>query len=111
MKKDVAEFVSCQQVKLEHQRPFGYLQPLPIPEWKWERIAMDFVVGLPRTRQRCDSIWVIVDRLTKSAHFLPIKITYQASKLAQLYIDWIVSLHGVPVSIVSERGSVFTYRF
>ncbi|XP_050238193.1 uncharacterized protein LOC126687680 [Mercurialis annua] len=115
MKKDVAEFVSkcltCQQVKLEHQRPFGYLQPLPIPEWKWERIAMDFVVGLPRTRQGYDSIWVIVDRLTKSAHFLPIKVSYQASKLAQLYIDRIVSLHGVPVSIVSDRGSVFTSRF
>ncbi|XP_050217548.1 uncharacterized protein LOC126668385, partial [Mercurialis annua] len=115
MKKDVAEYVSkcltCQQVKLEHQRPFGYLQPLPIPEWKWERIAMDFVVGLPRTRQGYDSIWVIVDRMTKSAHFLPIKVSYTASRLAQLYIDRIVSLHGVPVSIVSDRGSVFTSRF
>ncbi|XP_055960623.1 uncharacterized protein LOC126668412 [Mercurialis annua] len=111
----VAEYVSkcltCQQVKLEHQRPFGYLQPLPIPEWKWERIAMDFVVGLPRTRQGYDSIWVIVDRMTKSAHFLPIKVSYTASRLAQLYIDRIVSLHGVPVSIVSDRGSVFTSRF
>ncbi|XP_055960308.1 uncharacterized protein LOC130015005 [Mercurialis annua] len=107
--RDVAEYVSkcltCQQVKLEHQRPFGYLQPLPIPEWKWERIAMDFVVGLPHTRQGYDSIWVIVDRMTKSAHFLPIKVSYTASRLAQLYIDRIVSLHGVPVSIVSDRGS------
>ncbi|XP_050231288.1 uncharacterized protein LOC126680248, partial [Mercurialis annua] len=98
-------------MKKDHQRPFGYLQPLPIPEWKWERIAMDFVVGLPRTRQGYDSIWVIVDRMTKSAHFLPIKVSYTSSRLAQLYIDRIVSLHGVPVSIVSDRGSVFTSRF
>lgn len=73
MKKDVAGFVSrcltCQQVKAEHKRPAGLLQPLPVPEWKWEYITMDFVTGLPRTRQGYDAVWVIVDRLTKSAHF------------------------------------------
>ena len=74
MKREVAEYVSkcliCQQVKVEHQRPLGLLQPLPIPQWKWEHITMDFVVGLPRSQQNHDSIWVIVDRLTKSAHFI-----------------------------------------
>ncbi|WMV09587.1 hypothetical protein MTR67_002972 [Solanum verrucosum] len=75
MKKDIADFVAkCQnfqQVKYEHQRPAGLLQRMPISEWKWERIAMDFVVGLPKTLGKFDSIWVVVDRLTKSTHFIP----------------------------------------
>ena len=115
MKKDIADYVAkCltyQQVKAEHQKPSGKLQPLPIPEWKWERITMDFVVGLPRSRDGYDSIWVIVDRLTKSAHFLPVKATYSVAKLAKLYVKHIVCLHGVPVSIISDRGYVFTSRF
>ena len=115
MKKDVAEFVSkcltCQQVKLEHQKPSGLLQPLPIPEWKWENITMDFVTGLPRTSAGYDSIWVIVDRMTKSAHFLPMKTTFSIAKYARVYIERIVSLHGIPVSIVSDRGPQFTSRF
>ena len=72
---------------------------------------MDFVVGLPRSRDGYDSIWVIVDRLTKSAHFLSVKATYSIAKLAKLYIKHIMYLHGVPVSIVSDRGSIFTSRF
>jgi len=72
---------------------------------------MDFIVGLPRSSKGMDSIWVIIDRLTKSAHFLPIKIIYNADKLAILYIDEIVRLNGVPVSIVSDRDSKFTLRF
>ena len=80
MKRDVAEFVArclvCQQVKAKHQRPSGTLQPLPIPKWNWEHITMDFVVGLPRILAGLDAIWVIVDRLTKSAHFLPIRNTF-----------------------------------
>ena len=80
IKRDVAEYVTrcltCQQVKAEHQRPSGLLQPLWVPEWKWEDIAMDFVVGLPKTVGQHDSAWVIVDRFTKSAHFLPVKTTY-----------------------------------
>ena len=79
MKKDVADFVArclvCQQVKAEHQKPAGMLQLLEVPEWKWERITMDFVTGLPRSPRGYDSIWVIVDKLTKSAHFLPMKTT------------------------------------
>ena len=73
---------------------------MPIPEWKWERIAMDFVVGLPKTMGKYDSIWVIVDRLIKSAHFIPVKVTYNVEKLAKLYISEVVRLHGVPLSII-----------
>ena len=94
MKRDIVDFVAqcpnCQQVKYEHQRPGGTLQRMPIPEWKWERIAMDFVVGLPQTMGKYDSIWVIVDRLTKSAHFIPVKVTYNAENLAKIYISEIV---------------------
>ena len=115
MKNDVAEYVSkcltCQKVKIEHQRPSGMLQPLEIPQWKWESIAMDFVSGLPRTRAGFDAIWVIVDRLTKSAHFLPIRMTYTLEELARLYIKEIVRLHGVPATIISDRDPCFTSRF
>ena len=90
MKRDIVEFVSrclvCQQVKAEHQKPSRTLQPLPIPEWKWKHITMDFVVGLPRTRAGFDAIWVIVDRLTKLAHFLPICSNFSLDRLAELYI-------------------------
>ena len=72
---------------------------------------MDFVVGLPKTMGKYDSIWVIVDRLTKSAHFIPVKVTYNAEKLAKLYISEIVRLHGVPLSIISDRGTQFTSKF
>jgi hypothetical protein len=77
MKREIAEHVamcdSCRWIKPEHQTPAGLLQPLHIPQWKWDEIGMDFIVGLPRTRADYDSIWVVVDRLTKSAHFIPIK--------------------------------------
>jgi hypothetical protein len=78
---------------------------------KWEEIGMDFIVGLPRTRDGYDSIWVIVDRLTKVAHFIPVKTTYTGAKLAELYMSRIVCLHGVPKKIVSDRGTQFTSRF
>ena len=80
MKKNVAQFVaSCltyQQVKFEHQRSIGLLQELPLAKWKWKRVTMDFIVGLPRTQRGFDSEWVIIDRLTKSTHFIPVKTTY-----------------------------------
>jgi hypothetical protein len=72
---------------------------------------MDFIVGLPRTQSGYDSIWVIVDRLTKVAHFIPIKITYSGSQLAELYMSRIVCLYGVPTKIVSNRGTQFTLKF
>ena len=115
MKREIAEFVSqclCrQQVKAEHQRPAGLLQPLSIPERKWEHISMDFVIGLPRTQKGMNSIWVIVDRFTKSAHFLPVKTTFNADRLAGLYMKEIVKLHGAPKSIVSDRDSKIVSRF
>ncbi|KAL5542399.1 hypothetical protein UlMin_010109 [Ulmus minor] len=115
MKKDVANYVAkclvCQKIKAEHQRPAGVLQPIEIPEWKWEQISMDFVVGLPKTTNGYDAVWVIVDRLTKSVHFLPIKITYSLEQLADLYVKEIVRLHGVPTSIISDRDSRFTSAF
>ena len=115
MKREIAEYVAkcltCQQVKAEHQRPSGLLQPLEVPEWKWDRITMDFIQGLPRTRRGNDSIWVIIDRLTKSAHFLPVKTTATLEELARSYDKEVVRLHGVPQSIVSDRDPRFTSRF
>ena len=115
MKNDVVNFVSrcltCQQVKAEHQRPAGLLQPMEIPEWKWDQVTMDFVSGLPRTKNNHDSIWVIVDRLTKSAHFIPVLTTYSMDRLAELYTQNIVRLHGIPSSIISDRDSRFTSKF
>ena len=115
MKKHVALYVSkcltCSQIKAEHQKPSGLLQQLELPVWKWELITMDFITKLPRTSHGNDTIWVIIDRLTKSAHFLPMKETFSMDKQAQLYVDEIVTLHGVPLSIVSDRESCFTSRF
>ncbi|KAL5566128.1 hypothetical protein UlMin_029292 [Ulmus minor] len=115
MKKEVAEYVAkcltCQKVKAEHQRPGGELQPLEIPEWKWDQITMDFVVGLPKTTKGHDAIWVVVDRLTKSAHFISIKTTFSLEQLANLYVQEIVRLHGVSKSIVSDRDARFTSKF
>ncbi|GJR97048.1 putative reverse transcriptase domain-containing protein [Tanacetum coccineum] len=115
MKRDVATFVSrclvCQQVKIEHQRASGLLQPLEIPVWKWDEISMDFVTGLPRTQRKHDAIWVVVDRLTKTAHFLPIRKDFSISRLAEMFQQEIVRLHGTPSAIVSDRDPRFTSRF
>nr|GEV04932.1 putative reverse transcriptase domain-containing protein [Tanacetum cinerariifolium] len=114
MKADIATYVSkclpCAKVKAEHQKPSSLLQQPKIPVWKWERITIDFIFGLPRTPSGYDSIWVIVDRLTKSAHFLPVKTTDNMEKLTQLYLKEIVCRHGVPMSIISDRDSNFTSR-
>jgi hypothetical protein len=102
LKKDVALHVAlcdiCQRVKAEHQRPASLLHPLTIPQWKWEEICMDFIVGLPHTSTGYDSI----DRLTKVAHFIPVKTTYSGARLVELYMAQIVCLHGVPKKIVSD---------
>ncbi|GKA48551.1 reverse transcriptase domain-containing protein [Tanacetum coccineum] len=103
--------LTCAKVKAEHQRPSGLLQQPEIPEWKWEKIAMDFITKLPRSSSGHDAIWVIGDRLTKSAHFLAIREDYSMEKLERLYIDEIVARHGVPTSIISDRGGHFTSRF
>ncbi|KAI3729061.1 hypothetical protein L6452_17708 [Arctium lappa] len=115
MKLDVANYVercvTCLQVKGEHQRPNESLQPLSIPEWKWDNITMDFVTKLPKTLRGHDTIWVVVDHLTKSAHFLAMRETLPMEKLAKLYIDDVVSRHGVSQSIVSDQDSRFTSNF
>ncbi|GJW31826.1 putative reverse transcriptase domain-containing protein [Tanacetum coccineum] len=114
MKRDIATYVSecltCAKVKAEHQRPSDLLQQPEIPEWKWESITMDFITKLPRTRNGHDAIWVVVDKLTKSAHFLAIREYYSTEKLARLYTDEIVARHEVPVSIISDRDARFTSR-
>ncbi|GJT58364.1 putative nucleotidyltransferase, ribonuclease H [Tanacetum coccineum] len=99
------------QVKIEHQRASGLLQPLEIPVWKWDEISMDFVTGLPRTQRKHDAIWVVVDRLTKSAHFLPIRKDYPVSKIAEMFQQEIVRLHGTPSAMCSDRDPRFTSRF
>ena len=115
MKRHVGNFVRrClryQQVKAEHQKPTGLLQPLEVAEWKWEHITLDFVTHLPRTQRRHDAVWVIVDRFTKSAHFLTVRMTFTLKEFCQLYIRDIVRLHGVSVSIVSDRDHRFTTHF
>nr|GEV53911.1 putative reverse transcriptase domain-containing protein [Tanacetum cinerariifolium] len=111
MKRDIAEYVSrcltCSKTKAEHQKPSGLLQQPEIPEWKWEKLAMDLVTKFPRSSSGYDAIWVVVDRLTKSAHFLPIREDYKTEKLARIYINEIVARHGVPVSIISDRDGRF----
>jgi hypothetical protein len=115
MKGDVARFVAqcdvCRRVKAEHQKPSGLLQLLHTLEWKWEDISMDFISGLPRTPKGNDSIWVIVDRLTKVTHFILVHTTYVRDKLAKVYIDNILKLHGVPKSIISDCGAQFVSTF
>jgi hypothetical protein len=115
MKRDIARYVSecdtCQRVKADHLRPAGNLQPLSIPEWKWENICMDFIVGLPRTLRGYNSIWVIVDRLTMSAHFIHVSTTYRVRQYAELYLSHIVHYHGILKTIISDKGSIFVARF
>jgi hypothetical protein len=115
MKADIVNFVArcleCQQVKDEHRHPTGLLQPHAIPESKWEDISMDFIIGLPLTARRHDSIFVVVDTLMKSAPLIPVRSTYQAPDIARVFTNEIVRLHGVPKKIISDRGSVFTGRF
>ncbi|GKB35146.1 putative reverse transcriptase domain-containing protein [Tanacetum coccineum] len=98
-------------VKAEHQRPSGLLVQLAIPEWKWDNITIDFITKLPKSSQGFDTIWVIVNRLTKSAHFLPIRESDPLDKLARLYLNRIVARHGIPVSIICDRDGRFTSNF
>ncbi|WVZ76647.1 hypothetical protein U9M48_024603, partial [Paspalum notatum var. saurae] len=107
MKREIAKYVSecdvCQRVKADHLKP-------AVPTWKWDDIHMDFIVGLPRTPKGYDSIWVIIDRFTKSAHFIPVKTIYHAKTYAEVYIARIVFLHGVPQTITSDRGLLSAYH-
>jgi hypothetical protein len=107
----VAKCDTCRRVKAIHMKIARLLQSLPIPIWKWEDISMDFIVGLPRTTKGYDSIWVIIDRPTKIAHFLLVKVKYTVATYAELYIARVLSLHGVPKTIVSDRGPQFVSEF
>jgi hypothetical protein len=115
MKWEIAKYMSecdtCQRVKASHLKVSGTLQPLPIPSWKWEDISMDFIVGLPQTSQKRNSIWVIIDRLTKTAHFLPVQTIYTVNKYAEIYLEKIIRLHGVPKIIIFDRGAQFVACF
>jgi hypothetical protein len=115
MKREMVKYVSecdtCQRVKADHLRPTGNLQPMSILEWKWENICMDFIVGLPRTSHGYNSIWVIVDCLTKSAHSIPVSTTYRVRQYAKLYISHFVRYHGIPKTIISDSGSIFVAHF
>src|SRR3954465_11811451 len=115
MKRDIARYVvECDvshRIKAEHQRPASTLQPLPIPEWKWDKVSMDFITSFPKSQKGNNAILVVIDRLSKVAHFLPVRKSITASQIAELYVSRIVSLHGVPLEINSDRGSLFTSRF
>ncbi|GKD01715.1 putative reverse transcriptase domain-containing protein [Tanacetum coccineum] len=109
--KYVGKCLTCSRVKAECHKPSGLLVQPEIPMWKWDRITMDFVTKLPKTSNGHDTIWVIVDRLTKSAHFIPTQETDSMETLKRLCIKEIVSRHGVPISIISDHDSHFTARF
>jgi transposase len=115
MKVDIAKYVAecdtCHRVKASHLKSVGVLQPATIPLWKWDDISKNFIVALPLTAKKKDSIWVIVDRLTKTAHFIAVHTTYSVQDYAELYIDQIVRLHGIPKTIVSDRGTQLVARF
>jgi hypothetical protein len=115
MKRDITEYIArcmeCQKVKAEHRHPTGLLQPLPILEWKWEVVTMDFITGLPRTTKLQDSIMVVVDKLTKDAHFIPLKTTHKAADVADIFVNKVARWHGIPKTIVSDRDPKFTLNF
>jgi hypothetical protein len=107
----VARCDNCCRVKAIHLKLVGVLQPLSVLDWKWEEVCIDFIVGLPPTQKNFDSIWAIVDHLTKSTYFIPVRTDYRPSDYANLYFNQIVCLHGVPRTIVPDRGPQFTAYF
>jgi hypothetical protein len=109
--KYVAECDSCHRMKASHLKSACVLQPFSIPMWKWDDISMDLIVGLPLTARKKDSIWVIVDKLTKTTHFVAVHTTYSVQQYAELYMDQIVRLHGISKTIISDRGTQFVARF
>ena len=115
MKRDMAKYISrfmkCQQVKVEHQHHAGLLQPLPVPGWKWEVISMDFITRLPMTWRQHDSIMVVVDKLTKETHFIPVNSMHKADDITKIFMKEIFKLHGLPKAIVSDRDVKFTSNF
>jgi hypothetical protein len=115
MKKQVANYIiGClefQMVKTEHKHLTVFLQPFPILKWKWEVVIVDFITKLPRTVKQHDSIMVVVDKLTKEAHFIPVNTTHKATNIADIFINEVVMLHGVLKTIVLDRDPKFTLNF
>ena len=115
MKNELAEYIAkcfeCQQVKTGHQHPAGLLQLLPIPSWKWEIISLEFIIGLPRNQNLNDSIMVVVDKLSKEAHFILVKTTYKDVNITNIFLKQIFRLHGIPKVIISDRDPKFTGNF
>jgi hypothetical protein len=115
MKREIVEYITrcmeCQKVKAENRHPTGLLQPLPIPEWKWEVVTMDFIMGFPRIGKLHDSIMVVVDKLTKTAHFIPLKTTHKAADVVDIFMKQVARLHRIPKTIVSDRDPKFTSNF
>jgi hypothetical protein len=115
LKNDIADYLAkcleCQQVKVEYQHLVGLLQPLPILEWKWETISMDFITGLPKSTKQNDAIMVMVEKLSNSAHFVPVKSTCKAIDIANIFMKEIFRLHGMPKEIVYNRDTKFTSSF
>jgi hypothetical protein len=115
LKKDIDEYlakcIECQHVKSEHRHPAGLLQPLPILEWKWETISMDFITGLQTSNKHNDIIMVVVDKLSKYAHFIPVNSTCKAIDVTNIFMKEIFRLHGMPKEIVFDRDTKFTSNF
>jgi hypothetical protein len=103
--------MECQNFKEEHRHLAGLLQPFPILEWKWEVVTMDFIIGFPRTCKMHDSIMVVVDKLTKAVHFIPLKTTHKATDVTDIFMKEVARLHGIPKMIVSDRDPKFTSNF
>jgi hypothetical protein len=115
MKKDIVDYldkcVECQQVKIKHMHPTGLLHHLPIPEWKWEMISMDFITKFPKSTRQNDAIMVVVVKLRKVSHFIHVKSTCKAIDIANIFMKEIFRLHGIPKEIISNRDTKFTSSF
>jgi hypothetical protein len=115
LKREIAEYfarcMECQKVKAEHRHPARFLQPLPIPEWKWEVVTMDSITGFPRTSKQHESIMVLVDKLTKSAHFIPLKTTHKVADVVDIFLKEVAHLHKIPKKIMYDRDPKFTSNF
>jgi hypothetical protein len=115
MKKDIIEYIAkcleCKKVQAEHGHPVGLLQPLPIPKWKWEVVTMDFITKLPRTSKKHDAIMVVVEKITKASHFIPMKVTHKETNVFDIYMREVARLHGIPKTIMSNRDTKFTSKF
>lgn len=111
MKHDIKKFILacqvCQQAKVDHCRPVGWLQPLPVPDHAWQTVCLDFVEGLPKSN-KLDTILVVVDKFNNYGHFIPLSHPYIALQVAQVYFDHVYKLHGLPLHIVSDRDRIFT---